>query len=607
MKRYVFLIFLYFLQNSYSQSFNYEKYYSQVMQKAEKLGKEMGEEWVRTSEFATRSTNKEVYVLYLNGSKAAYSADEFGCKGQINIFKGKLESLIESVVSGIPSNVPKSAITEFRNGAKQYMNNITCSCKKENNPNYQAYRGNNTTNGGGYKPTEVSFTTPAIDIPVSILTDFTSGVVGQIYIDILGTSTQVANPLDFISPPSDNTFATRTDAPPVSTEIDIWNIPDDAFGYVLPTINPFSEEVLQLKKKALEDEYWNYFTNCLKYEINSDCDGRFKPMREKIELLNKLIDGGGEALISKCIENNKKIYATQSFENNVPWDNLSESINNPQRLTTVMNQLVQLNSGSMPEYITNEGGTYYFKDKKNGTTFFVSKDGEKIEYIKETIGEANLKGTVPLLSGEINNRGEATNKFSQNISTGDNSEITVMKNAIDVDFENSKELLNDFEKSKNKWTDLLKASGGLEFTTAKIETTNVYIDDKGGAWKIGETLEFGKIGGNLSAGVQGAAIELKAEVAGAEFSISYIQQPKIDIQNDETFKMQQPEYSIKGGGTLGGKIKYNYSTDKIKAEVGGLIKGGVGWENSNTNKNINYLPDDVQKNVVKSLLEQIIK
>ena len=150
MKKILLLLLLSLLQNGYSQTLNYDKYYNQLIQKAQNIGTEMGSNWKKSTQFATRSTNKDIYTLYINGNKVASFCSEFDCRGQITIFKRKLESLPEMMISVLPSNVPKSEVTQIRNGMKthvnNYINDLNCVCRKEMNPNYRTLTNQNNSN-----------------------------------------------------------------------------------------------------------------------------------------------------------------------------------------------------------------------------------------------------------------------------------------------------------------------------------------------------------------------------------------------------------------------------------------------------------------------------
>ena len=147
MKRYLFfLLILCFLQNGFSQSVNYENYANQMIQKAQNLGSEIAKDLQRTSQFAMRSTNKDIYVLYLNGNKMACFSDEFSCKSQINSIKSRMKGLMENYISSLPRNVSRA---EIQKSMTNYISNMNFSYRKERNPNY---RESNLPDNGAYAP-----------------------------------------------------------------------------------------------------------------------------------------------------------------------------------------------------------------------------------------------------------------------------------------------------------------------------------------------------------------------------------------------------------------------------------------------------------------------
>ena len=144
-----FLLFLVVMMvgnsiHSYSQSFDYSRYYNQLMQKAQNMGNEISKESQRMSQLAASSTNKDVYVLYYNGQKMGNFPDELSCKAQINSIKTQLNSYMASIIDGLPAQYR----TEARNAINGYMNQINFTYRKESNPNYRP-PSNLTTNNNG--------------------------------------------------------------------------------------------------------------------------------------------------------------------------------------------------------------------------------------------------------------------------------------------------------------------------------------------------------------------------------------------------------------------------------------------------------------------------
>ena len=138
---------LFFCTDLYSQ-FNHQRYANQWIQKSNELGKELARDLQPSTRFAMRSTNKDIYVLYMDGKKTACFSDEWSCKSQINMIKLRFENLLESAVSGIPSSeISHSEKAELRREIKKMSNSMNLTYRKEANPNY---RGDENVNQGNY-------------------------------------------------------------------------------------------------------------------------------------------------------------------------------------------------------------------------------------------------------------------------------------------------------------------------------------------------------------------------------------------------------------------------------------------------------------------------
>lgn len=117
------------------------------MKKAEDIGAGIRKEWQRSSQFAMRSSNKEVFVLYLNGQKVACFSDEWSCKSSINSLKMRLEASIANLLKGLPTEVQQKYGNEFRKGIRNYLNSMKFSYGKESNLNYRELGFSQKTNG----------------------------------------------------------------------------------------------------------------------------------------------------------------------------------------------------------------------------------------------------------------------------------------------------------------------------------------------------------------------------------------------------------------------------------------------------------------------------
>ena len=305
--------------------------------------------------------------------------------------------------------------------------------------------------------------------------------------------------------------------------------------------------------------------------------------------------------IDNAIENNRKQYTTtgKTFENNIPWQEMSENMN-PQRLTTVTNQLASLNGGTMPQYNENKGKSdcFYFEyeDGKTGTktSFSVSKDGSSIKQFKESDLKFEYEASVPFVSANQ----DAEIKLTQSIEGDTGNKETHEKEKLDVQ---DAKTIQDLSTENNKWADQLKLEASVKGSFISGEMNTVHINEDGSAWKYTGALDLGsgELSGSIGlGGINGAA---NLNLAGGGYTLSYIQSPRLaDDSSNGSFTITQKEMNVTLGGTLGVGSESKSSNKKQKVEAGTLVKYkvGAGLENLNTNKNINYMPDEVRKKVV---------
>ena len=137
-------------QNSSSSSsyIDQQKYYNQMMKKVSDFISETEKNWQRSSQFAMSSRNKDLYVLYINGSKAACFSDDFGCRASTNSIKMRLQNIMESFINGIPKEFRK----DLRNSMMTHINSMQYTCRKEPNRNYRESGLSEKNNG--YDPAE---------------------------------------------------------------------------------------------------------------------------------------------------------------------------------------------------------------------------------------------------------------------------------------------------------------------------------------------------------------------------------------------------------------------------------------------------------------------
>ncbi|MCL2098634.1 MAG: hypothetical protein FWH23_07770 [Bacteroidales bacterium] len=643
MKRYILLLLVCSCQNVYSQVFSPEKHLMQAAQKLEKKLSELAQGWERSSKFSTRPTQKEVYALYMKGKKVAAFADEFGCKGQIRVFQSTLDNWLKETIAGYPSSMRKHQEQEARSAFNKYFNEANCTCRKEQNPNYQESVGNIGWGGGGNVP----IPPPVTPLPNDRLDLPDNSLIPE------GGSTQITNPLDATTlgarerPPAN----TQTAALPLSVNFeDMGNYVSDIGPNTTPRIfenmqspeiistideygrehariaalKPLEIEALEMKKKALEVKYWEDFTTCLKYNIKSDCsNAQFKPILDKIKSIDNLIEGGGVELIDREIGKNQEKYATQNFQNNTPWEDMSASIDNPQRLTTITNQLVQLNSGSMPTYTgpTGDGG-YGFIDEEKGAVFFVDKDGNTIKFVKHKI-QNPIDINPELTIGKVASIKVEDGKSSVSVTAPIGEEVSIkgesnlhgnIKMEIAEKIEIAKKKTEDF-LNKDEYQEKMKELELIKFEIAGkpaviIELSRVDIFESGDAVKTTFNIEAGKLKIGGSAGITGEDAGITGgatlDIASAKGAVSYISSPLIALNNDN-FTIHQSEIGMSVG--IGASVGYKVSVG-VKSKGGegsAIVKAGFVLNEYDSNKHINYLPDNEQRKVYYNLFENLIK
>ena len=133
--------------HSYSQSGDYTRYYNQIMQIASGTGSEISRELQRSSRLAMSSSNKDIYVLYVNGNKVGSFADEWSCKSHINSIKLQINSMVENIVKGLPPEAQRMYGNQCRSAMKTYINSINFTYRRESNPNYRPSGLSNKNNG----------------------------------------------------------------------------------------------------------------------------------------------------------------------------------------------------------------------------------------------------------------------------------------------------------------------------------------------------------------------------------------------------------------------------------------------------------------------------
>jgi len=604
--------------------------------------------WSSYTSAATAAHRQNYVSLYLNGQKLA-SFNDFGT---CNSKKTELKNLVNSVLpktsggSGTSSggstmtelervaaangvdvrgvrrqieNDLNKAIAESRARQRQELTskiNNACSCRSESNPNYK---------------------------PNVKANDFGSDLFPQSN----ETETVAASPFDNERTQFENILDTdvpsaRTPKPNTNTASPSVNLDFGDMGkYIDPNATPRLFEntvkVEELSKEGIED-YKKSIEEASKaraemiasllsekemleqkrksaslYEL-AFIDAEIKSLDERIIRLEKW----SQEKIESAIKKNQELYAAkkEQYSNNVPWEDIYASINNPQRLTTITNQLVALNQGSMPNFAAETADKYMFEDKQKGIYFEVQKDGSAIFCLKESKISGNINVSIPLFKTDdpidvTKIKPSQTLNAGDNISTKGSNSQKLDNPSIDVDvdvkykkdLDNIENLCNRIDENKNekKLMDYMKAKAEAKGSLANFELINMEIGYDGAAIKTSDKFEAvgGSINGSIGSGVSG---EMKGNLASYDFTLSYVQAPKLnDDSENRTFEIKQSEVSLKVGLAAGASMKANYSADKIKGELSGLIKAGAGWENHNTTANLNYWNDRVQDSTVKGL------
>ena len=149
MKKFLLTLFVTLVGNNihcYSQSADHIKYFNQISQKASNMGAEISKGLQSSSQFAMRSTNKDLYVLYMDGQKVAYFSDEWSCKAQINKIKMQLENAMSNLVKELPREIQREYGNQYRSEMKSNINRMNFTYRKEPNPNYRPSESSDFSN-----------------------------------------------------------------------------------------------------------------------------------------------------------------------------------------------------------------------------------------------------------------------------------------------------------------------------------------------------------------------------------------------------------------------------------------------------------------------------
>lgn len=265
------------------------------------------------------------------------------------------------------------------------------------------------------------------------------------------------------------------------------------------------------------------------------------------------------------------------------WTSIYESINNKQRLTTVLSQLIANNSGKMPTYVREMGNSYVFEDKENETVFFVRRDGCYIEQIKTESFKIKGNFSSSFVGAEIDK----------------GVELSAEKKTKIWDF------AQEAGKESPKWIDL-KDTGieiGAKGTTYSIASTQISIDNDGSAIKRTVIIDAPSIGVSGKLKIENIGVAVKASLVSADGSLTYISSPMLDLNASRDFMIDQKEYGVKIGASVGAGAKANFVGNKKETEISLIAKIGVQWESHDANKSFNQLPPEIIKKTYLSYLD----
>jgi len=141
-----------------------------------------------------------------------------------------------------------------------------------------------------------------------------------------------------------------------------------------------------------------------------------------------------------------------------------------------------------------------------------------------------------------------------------------------------------------------------KFTSYGIETTEIFINEDGSAMKKVITIDGPSIGGSGNLKFSDVGIEGNASLANAKAYLSYVQSPKLDVNNlYGSLNIPQQEIGIIIGADAG--LKGKVAVGKKGAEVSAIVTAGIGWENHGTKQNFNQLPKVIANRVYSDYLD----
>ncbi|MCL2649956.1 MAG: hypothetical protein FWD60_02880, partial [Candidatus Azobacteroides sp.] len=128
------------------------------------------------------------------------------------------------------------------------------------------------------------------------------------------------------------------------------------------------------------------------------------------------------------------------------------------------------------------------------------------------------------------------------------------------------------------------------------------INEDGSAKKKVITIDGPSIGGSGNLKLNDVGIECNASLASAKAYLSYVQSPKLDVNNlYGSLNIHQQEIGIIIGADAG--VKGKVAVGKKGAEASAIVTVGIGWENHETKQNFNQLPKSITNRVYLDYLD----
>jgi hypothetical protein len=248
----------------------------------------------------------------------------------------------------------------------------------------------------------------------------------------------------------------------------------------------------------------------------------------------------------------------------VPWNGLFQNMSK-QQMATVLNQLITINGGEMPEFVLEGPNDYRFQDKKTGDLFFVEKDGSKIETAQRLIKDPKLKVSV----------------FESNNNKSIDYDVTKREISAKTDLSEQK------EDGMN-----IGAKAGVIATGDGVRYSQIYVNENGSAHKLVAEVKVLDFDAYAKTSLKGTGLKAKLDLVNGEGQYAYIQSPALE-NNNGVYHIHQKEYTGKLGAGLGVSAKAEILKDELDVQGKLLVKLGVAYKNHDLVKNFKQLPTAV--------------